>query len=110
MYLGMMWTPHSQKSLEKPKKIKSPKTIKETRKLDDNRCRRCGSYKDIGVHHIVNRSLGGMDVTENLITLCFFCHRECHDGIWDLIKWLEDAKDAKWFRWEEALARLKRRR
>jgi predicted HNH restriction endonuclease len=31
-------------------------------------------------HHIVFRSRGGLNVAENLITVCGSCHADIHDG------------------------------
>jgi len=45
---------------------------------DGWRCQRCGSLRDLQVHHIQSRSLLGDDAEENLITLCGFCHRQTH--------------------------------
>ncbi len=45
---------------------------------DSWRCQRCGSSKDLQVHHIQQRSRLGGDVEENLIILCSVCHREIH--------------------------------
>jgi len=42
------------------------------------RCQRCGSFKDLQVHHITPRSQLGDDTETNLITLCANCHRICH--------------------------------
>ena len=50
---------------------------------DDYTCQRChGKHKDshLEVHHIVFRSQGGSDESENLITLCHTCHKALHDG------------------------------
>ena len=47
-------------------------------KRDGWRCQRCGSSKDLQVHHLQPRSLMGGDVEENLITLCSACHRQVH--------------------------------
>jgi 5-methylcytosine-specific restriction endonuclease McrA len=47
---------------------------------DGWRCQRCGSSKDLQVHHIQPRSLLGGDVEENLVTLCSACHRQVHLG------------------------------
>ena len=41
-------------------------------------CQRCGSLRNLQVHHIRSRSLLGDDAEENLITLCAQCHREAH--------------------------------
>lgn len=50
---------------------------------DDYTCQYCkGKHKDskLEVHHIVFRSQGGSDESENLITLCHTCHKALHDG------------------------------
>jgi hypothetical protein len=43
-------------------------------------CELCGSPTTIWPHHIKPRGAGGKDVKENLIQLCFNCHRDVHDG------------------------------
>lgn len=45
---------------------------------DDWRCQSCGSRLGLEVHHITPRSKLGEDVEENLITLCWECHRRIH--------------------------------
>lgn len=50
---------------------------------DDYTCQCChGKHKDshLEVHHIIFRSQGGSDESENLITLCHTCHKALHDG------------------------------
>ncbi len=50
-------------------------------------CSRCGrSFSSLATamdglefHHIVYRSLGGGDDPDNLVPLCWECHREQHD-------------------------------
>lgn len=42
------------------------------------RCRCCLRRDCLHVHHIVYRSRGGLDTTENLITLCCGCHEKVH--------------------------------
>jgi 5-methylcytosine-specific restriction endonuclease McrA len=44
------------------------------------RCQFCGRREYLHVHHIHFRSRGGDDVEENLIVLCFSCHRAVHDS------------------------------
>tara|TARA_Y100000310_G_scaffold130328_1_gene129510 strand:+ start:1948 stop:2262 length:315 start_codon:yes stop_codon:yes gene_type:complete len=46
----------------------------------DGRCLNCGLVMGLAPHHIKTRGSGGLDVEENLITLCLFCHRTVHDG------------------------------
>lgn len=45
---------------------------------DHFRCQECGYYKHLEVHHIVPRSKGGTDDSENLVTLCQRCHGKKH--------------------------------
>ena len=50
---------------------------------DNYTCYYCkGRHKDsrLEVHHIVFRSQGGSDEESNLITLCYTCHKDLHDG------------------------------
>ena len=52
---------------------------KEVRRLDENRCRRCGStweagVTDLHVHHIIHRINNGSHHFNNLVTLCNKCH------------------------------------
>ena len=58
-------------------------------KRDGRACRLCGrktnpeatGLLDRGHrHHLQYRSKGGMDTTDNLITLCAACHAGVHDG------------------------------
>lgn len=106
---------HAQyKNFFKPKKVKKQANLKKCKELDGNKCRLCGSYENLGAHHIINRSLGGDDSLWNLITLCFPCHRFVHDGFVDLREYLISIDEAhppvKWFRWKEALEILKKRK
>jgi len=43
-------------------------------------CQLCGGRRHLHVHHIRFRSQGGDDSTENLLTLCWRCHRLIHRG------------------------------
>ncbi len=45
---------------------------------DGWRCQSCGSRAGLEVHHITPRSNLGQDVEDNLITLCWECHRRIH--------------------------------
>ena len=47
-------------------------------KRDGWRCQSCGSRAGLEVHHITPRSKLGHDTEENLITLCWECHRQMH--------------------------------
>lgn len=44
-------------------------------------CRGCNSDYDITPHHIFPRSSGRNHHPNNLITLCFKCHRRIHNGL-----------------------------
>ena len=48
------------------------------RARDGDRCARCGSPRDLHVHHRIARSQGGRDYCENLITLCPKDHAWAH--------------------------------
>ena len=50
---------------------------------DNYTCQCCrGKHKDsrLEAHHIIYRSQGGSDESDNLITLCHTCHKALHDG------------------------------
>lgn len=42
-------------------------------------CIYCGSSYYVEIHHLVERSRGGLGVEENLVCLCAYCHRKLHD-------------------------------
>jgi 5-methylcytosine-specific restriction endonuclease McrA len=42
------------------------------------RCQGCGSTSNLEIHHQQFRSHGGLDVLDNLITLCRSCHEVTH--------------------------------
>lgn len=47
---------------------------------DEYSCVVCDSTADLTVHHIIPRSTGGANNTENLATLCESCHYFAHGG------------------------------
>ena len=54
---------------------------------DNYTCQCCGKkHVKLEVHHIIFRSMGGIDDERNLITLCEKCHKAIHDGILILTK------------------------
>lgn len=61
-------------------------TCKTVDARDHRICRCCGKRTnpdDLGLHrghrhHIVYRSAGGLDVSENVVTLCWSCHNDEH--------------------------------
>jgi len=93
----------------KKKKIKSPTNLKKCLKID-GKCLNCHSTQGMAPHHIIHRSLGGDDSLNNLICLCFPCHRKEHDGKLDMITvllLLKYDKKIKW-RWKNSLEELKK--
>jgi len=70
-------------ALQKRHRIrKAPKPYAELRRIilerDGWRCQRCGSYRNLDVHHVRWRSALGDDAETNLITLCRECHQILH--------------------------------
>ena len=53
---------------------------KEVYERDNWHCRHCNSTVSLQPHHIKFRSQGGKDTLDNLVTLCWTCHRAVHDG------------------------------
>lgn len=45
---------------------------------DEYKCRVCKFRQNLQVHHVLFRSFGGKDTSENLITLCMDCHTSVH--------------------------------
>ena len=82
----------------KPKHRKRPKPDRTAvyRAVDDRDhgyCRVCLTYttgesllapNGRHHHHLVYRSRGGTDTTENVLTLCRVCHQQVHDGLMKL--------------------------
>lgn len=65
--------------IEKNERISNPKLIKAMK--DIGWCEYCGKKNgQLETHHIKSKSSGGNDVKDNLIVLCFECHRIVHDG------------------------------
>lgn len=46
----------------------------------DGRCVYCGSPNGRPNAHYIPRSLGGLGIEQNILTLCFRCHREYDEG------------------------------
>lgn len=61
---------------------------------DGGTCRACGLMLDpdalpmeadsLQSHHLVHKSAGGLDVIDNLASLCRGCHLKHHDGLLDI--------------------------
>lgn len=61
--------------------LNSPKwqaTRKRLYKLYDYKCDKCGSPKNLCVHHITYENLGE-EKDDDLVVLCQRCHRQLHD-------------------------------
>lgn len=74
---------------EYPGKIKNKKHRSKTEflhnkpivlKRDNYKCTECGSTNRLEIHHIIQRSNGGSDEINNLITLCLKCHIKRQKG------------------------------
>ena len=51
----------------------------DSRPKDEGYCPVCGHTEAIfHKHHVVSRAQGGDDVPENLVWLCWHCHRRAH--------------------------------
>lgn len=71
----------------KSKKNAKKRYMKEFRKAralvlkrDNWICVKCGKDKNLHVHHILPKSIGGTNGPGNLITLCGWCHAQEHPG------------------------------
>lgn len=52
---------------------------------DGYQCQKCKTKKGkLHVHHVVFRSKGGTDTSDNLITLCESCHEKLHNGEFEI--------------------------
>lgn len=71
-----------------------PKSVRANVKLrDNNMCVVCGSMHNIELHHLVERSLGGMGIENNLMCLCQYHHRELHNGRGEVLQRVQDYMD-----------------
>ncbi len=70
-------------ALQKRRRIRqAPRLYAELRRIilerDGWRCQKCGSFRNLDVHHMRWRSALGDDAETNLITLCRECHQMLH--------------------------------
>lgn len=66
--------------IPKNKPIKDKEIAIKVKKRDGV-CIYClNKSRDLQAHHIISRAQGGSDILENLISLCWKCHRLYHDG------------------------------
>lgn len=47
---------------------------------DKYQCRHCKFTDGLHPHHVIFKSQQGEDVLNNLLTMCYQCHRAIHDG------------------------------
>lgn len=47
---------------------------------DDWKCRHCNNRNGLHPHHVIYAGKGGPDTLDNLLTMCWKCHRAVHDG------------------------------
>jgi len=57
----------------------------------DSLCEVCGSIRNLDRHHVILKHMGGsknpaVHDEGNLITLCRGCHRNIHEGRWELVR------------------------
>lgn len=81
-----------QWTVDKSEKALPASTKNRIKARDRHRCRRCCSCWDLEIHHIHQRTLGGSDEDQNLITLCHNCHREWHRHEPQFEDWLTSIK------------------
>jgi len=71
------------------RKIKEKKSLKQWK--DSSKCMDCKSTKNLTLHHIIPKSVGGIKNKSNLITLCRNCHNKEHQR--KNKKWTGDYRD-----------------
>jgi 5-methylcytosine-specific restriction endonuclease McrA len=68
----------------KSKRTKATDIDSKTRKMiheRDRKCISCGSHHNLTIAHVfVNRSHGGLGISENLCLLCIDCHMKMDHG------------------------------
>lgn len=69
-------------------------------KRDGKRCRVCGLTRELDLHHLLMRSLGGRDELMNLVWLCRADHRALHGHALKFY-WRDDTNraDTCWSEW-----------
>lgn len=79
--LGKIRRVYLKKRSFQKRRFYKPENRKECIKISP-KCQICGVSKNISAHHIIFKSDYLDDHLENLISLCWNCHRHAHDGIW----------------------------
>lgn len=74
-------TQQRRKSKPRPARKGPTSATRENVKVrDGQRCRSCGSTRDLTIHHVEYRSEGGAHDEHNLLTLCGSCHFLAHSN------------------------------
>ena len=68
---------------KRTKALEIPKEVKEKVLERDEHCIVCGNPVDafFASAHYIPRSKGGLGIKENVVALCFHCHRKYDQGI-----------------------------
>lgn len=80
---------------------------------DFYKCQHCGDLGRLQAHHIQERSKGGTNVVGNGITLCEKCHKDLHNGKWELNKktrhfrYHTHLQQGKWWLFKELVKRFR---
>lgn len=79
----MKRTPIRKISKKQSKRLREYSKLKKT--MNITTCKICGAsysdYKNIDLHHIEHKGMGGKDTKENLVGLCRNCHMIEHGQI-----------------------------
>ena len=60
---------------------------------DNYRCALCDSPRGIQIHHVIERTQGGTNEPQNLVTLCMYCHGVAHGSRFpELPDWMNAAE------------------
>lgn len=59
----------------------SQKVKKAVWERDHGRCILCGSSRAMPNAHYISRAQGGLGIEQNIVTLCFDCHRRTDQSI-----------------------------
>ena len=62
------------------------KAQKAGRVRDYETCQACGSTEKVQGHHIFDHQYSGTPSADNIISLCYKCHTNVHNGKMDIFK------------------------
>lgn len=91
---------HEKRESERQRVDNWKKLAAAVTKRDGKTCRVCGIARELDLHHLLMRSLGGRDELHNLVWLCRSEHRAVHGHALKFY-WKDDTNRAKtcWFEW-----------